>query len=119
MMVPRPEEARAGFDDRRLELDDVGVADRELRDGADGDAGAEADDGGARLAIACGCAACQKTKGMRPTMICVAMSSPLEASTLPLFLSATVCDHCSTRDGGGDAVVVVDELGQRPLVATR
>ena len=46
---------------------------------------------------AAGCAACQKTSGMRPTMICVAMSSPFDASTLPLFLSATVCDHCSTE----------------------
>jgi len=30
-------------------------------------------------------------------MICVDMSSPLEASTLPLFLSATVLDQRSTE----------------------
>ena len=85
------------MDHRRLELDDVGMAqsgycvtapmvtpDPKPMTAARG------------LWSALGCAACQKTKGMRPTMICVDMSSPFEASTLPLFLSATVCDHFST-----------------------
>ena len=101
MVVPRAEVVGAGVDHRRLELDDVGVGDGELRDRADGHARAEADDRGARPLVArsarAGCAAFQKTNGMRPTMICVAMSSPFEASTLPLFLSATVCDQCSTQ----------------------